>query len=71
MVVSDLQTMTSMLERAGIDFEKRAPYPDYEGRGWRTGTTTEIQVEDMGYPGFVSVFGFDETGALVSVGAWE
>lgn len=70
MVVTDLDAMTAMLTRAGIEYETRTPNPEFP-RSFRDGTTTQLVVEDMGYTGFYSVLGFDADGRLLSVGAWE
>lgn len=66
----DVDAVMAMLTRAGIEFERRVPDPDFP-RGFREGTAMELVVEDMGYPGFFSKLGFDADGQLLSIGAWE
>lgn len=55
-----------MLTRAGIEYsESNAPNVITERPCART-----LDVE-AGYPGFMSVLGFDERGALVTIEAYE
>jgi hypothetical protein len=69
--VNDLETLKAMLDRAEIEFttsdegEFIHPNNPYINKGRR-----QLQVE-RGYTDFVTIFGFDESGKLVGMGAWE
>jgi hypothetical protein len=79
--MTDLQTTTAMLARAGIGFEIETTRENGTAsangselpRGM-TLTTTRVDEDtkrSFGYYGFYCELYFDSDGALVGVGAWE
>lgn len=74
--MTELQQLETMLNRAGVVF-RRQPYRNSASRSSPnevyiyTDDNIERQGVDCGYPGFETIFSFDESGALIQVGSWE
>ena len=74
--MTDIDTIRAMLDKADVRY--KVTESDPSDRGVRPGTSTQIVTNrwrrgegNLGYMGFLTVFGFDADGNLISVGAWE
>lgn len=63
--MNDREVLIAMLNRAGV------VWTDVDDRGKQIEVEAKTGPQNDGYVGFVSVFDFDDDGALVKMGAWE
>jgi hypothetical protein len=77
--MTDREQLAALLERAGVVFEISEEGGEvsygYEKAHAHASTLTVEQSNEhernLGYSGFITIFYFDQAGALVCMGAWE